>query len=55
MRPRKTETTGSGDLFRARLDQIINMGRGLAHLAEASVRIRVECRTSCHRAEINPP
>ncbi len=24
MRPKKHETTGSGDLFRARLDQIIN-------------------------------
>jgi hypothetical protein len=27
MRPKKHETTGSGDLFRARLDQIINMTR----------------------------
>jgi len=25
MRPKKHETTGEGDLFRARLDQIINM------------------------------
>ena len=25
MRPRKTENSGSGDLFRARLDQIINL------------------------------
>jgi IS5 family transposase len=25
MRPKKNETTGSSDLFRARLDQIINM------------------------------
>ena len=25
MRPKKHETTGSGDLFRARLEQIINM------------------------------
>jgi IS5 family transposase len=25
MRPKKHETTGKGDLFRARLDQIINM------------------------------
>jgi hypothetical protein len=25
MRPKKRETTGSSDLFRARLDQIINM------------------------------
>jgi IS5 family transposase len=28
MRPKKHETTGSGDLFRARLDQIINMLAG---------------------------
>ena len=27
MRPKKHKTTGSNDLFRARLDQIINMGR----------------------------
>ena len=25
MRPKKPETTGEGDLFRARLDQIINL------------------------------
>jgi len=25
MRPKKHETTGSGDLFRARLEQIINI------------------------------
>jgi IS5 family transposase len=28
MRPKNHETTGSGDLFRARLDQIINMRHG---------------------------
>jgi Transposase domain (DUF772) len=33
MRPKKHETTGSGDLFRARLDQIINMRHELAQLA----------------------
>jgi transposase, IS5 family len=33
MRPKKRETTGSGDLFRARLDQIINMRYELAQLA----------------------
>src|SRR5205807_1843857 len=32
MRPKKHETTGSGDLFRARLDQIINMGHELVQL-----------------------
>ncbi|MFQ5620122.1 MAG: transposase, partial [Rhodospirillales bacterium] len=35
MRPRKTETTGSGDLFRSRLDQIIDMRHELVRLADA--------------------
>ncbi len=34
MRPRKTERTGAGDLFRARLDQIIDMRHALVRLAE---------------------
>jgi len=34
MRPKKTEKSGSGDLFRARLDQIIDMGHELVQLAE---------------------
>ena len=34
MRPKKHETTRSGDLFRARLDQIINLKHELAQLAE---------------------
>jgi transposase, IS5 family len=33
MRPKKHETTGEGDLFRARLDQIINMKNELVQLA----------------------
>ena len=33
MRPKKHETTGSGDLFRARLDQIIDMEHELLQLA----------------------
>ena len=33
MRPKKHETTGAGDLFRARLDQIINMKHELVQLA----------------------
>ena len=33
MRPKGYETTGSGDLFRARLDQIINMKHELVQLA----------------------
>lgn len=34
MRPRKRDENGSGDLFRARLDQIINMRHELVRLAE---------------------
>jgi len=34
MRPTKHEVTGSGDLFRARLDQIINMKHELVQLAD---------------------
>ena len=34
MRPRKRATTRAGDLFRARLDQIINMRHELVQLAE---------------------
>jgi hypothetical protein len=33
MRPKQPETTRSGDLFRARLDQIINLKHELAQLA----------------------
>jgi transposase, IS5 family len=33
MRPKQPETTISGDLFRARLDQIINLKHELAQLA----------------------
>ena len=33
MRPKKHETTGSNDLFRARLDQIINLKNELVQLA----------------------
>jgi IS5 family transposase len=33
MRPKKHRTTGSNDLFRARLDQIINMNHELVLLA----------------------
>jgi IS5 family transposase len=34
MRPKQHETTGSGDLFRARLEQIINMKHELVQLAD---------------------
>jgi hypothetical protein len=33
MRPKQQQTAGSGDLFRARLDQIINMKHQLVQLA----------------------
>ena len=33
MRPKQHETTNEGDLFRARLDQIINMRNELVELA----------------------
>jgi IS5 family transposase len=33
MRPKKHETTDASDLFRARLDQIINMKHELVQLA----------------------
>jgi IS5 family transposase len=35
MRPKKREATGSGDLFRARLDQIIDLKHELVRLADA--------------------
>ena len=34
MRPKRQKPTGSGDLFKARLDQIINMKHELARLAD---------------------
>ncbi len=33
MRPKTPQTTGEGDLFRARLDQIINLKHELVQLA----------------------
>jgi hypothetical protein len=36
MPPKKQKATGSGDLFRARLDQIINMKHELAQFAAGS-------------------
>ena len=33
MRPKKPQTTGEGDLFRAQLDQIVNMRHELVQLA----------------------
>ena len=33
MRPKKPQTTSEGDLFRARLEQIINMRHELVQLA----------------------
>jgi len=37
MRPKKPKATGSGDLFRARLDQIINMKHELVQLTGRSI------------------
>jgi transposase, IS5 family len=34
MQPRKRKASGSGDLFRARLDQIIDLGHALVRLAD---------------------
>jgi hypothetical protein len=34
MRPKKRDEKGSGDLFRAQLDQIINMQHELVQLAD---------------------
>ena len=34
MRPKKTQPSGSGDLFRSRLDQIINMDHELVRLGQ---------------------
>ena len=45
MRPRKPETTGEGDLFRARLDQIINLKHELVQLGakiEAEIDREIE-------------
>ncbi|MGF6431059.1 hypothetical protein [Bradyrhizobium elkanii] len=38
MRPKKQRTTGSGDLFRARLDQIINMKHDIARRSGSEER-----------------
>ena len=43
MRPNKHSPTGAGDLFRARLDQIINMRYELVQLARI---VAVEVRSA---------
>ncbi len=45
MRPKKPRTTSEGDLFRARLDQIINLKHELVQLAAGSTGIG--SRTRC--------
>jgi len=40
MRPKKPAEESSGDLFRARLDQIIDMGHELEHFLITPSRIR---------------
>jgi len=46
MRPKKHETTGTNDLFRARLDQIINLKHELAQLAGKPNRHAVEYQST---------
>ncbi|UPT87093.1 hypothetical protein HAP41_0000044000 [Bradyrhizobium barranii subsp. apii] len=41
MRPKKHKTTGSNDLFRARLDQIINLKHELVRKRSAEARLIV--------------
>ena len=50
MRPKKPETTGEGDLFRARLDQIINLSRAGAARCQARLGLdRSRDRTALQR------
>jgi hypothetical protein len=49
-RPKNHQTTGSNDLFRARLDQIINLKQELAQLAD---RIDRDC--DVHSVSTGPP
>ena len=59
MRPKQHATTGSGDLFRARLEQIINMKHELVQLAgkidwgssDVMGAIRVVVNGSLHQSE----
>jgi IS5 family transposase len=44
MKPRERRETGEQDLFRARLDQIINMEHGLVKLAQAIAWPQIEAR-----------
>ena len=41
MRPKKPETTGEGDLFRARLDQIINLNHELVQRKRSSAALLI--------------
>jgi hypothetical protein len=54
MRPKQRQTTGSGDLFRARLDQIINMKHKQAQTERVSGCLncrRVQLGISIRRVE----
>jgi transposase, IS5 family len=42
MRPKKPKTTAEGDLFRARLDQIINLKHELVQLGEREDRLALD-------------
>ena len=61
MRPKKHETTGSGDLFRARLEQIINMKHDLVLLAGKPLkfwnrtRLQIKPGSSASNSGLYPP
>jgi hypothetical protein len=42
MRPRERRDSGQNDLFKARLDQIVDLNHPLAKLARAELRTRVK-------------
>ena len=46
MRPRKCDVEGAGDLFRARLDQIINMKHELVRLADEIGWTRIDAQVA---------
>ena len=54
MRPKKSETTGEGDLFRARLDQIINPKHELVQLAGRIDWAWIDQRSPLHSGNGRP-
>ena len=61
MRPKKHEPTGLNDLFRARLDQIINMQHELVQLAgkidwkwiDGKRSLTAPCRDFCKSSDVD--